>query len=201
MFGTGSLSRWPQVAATKLAARTPHHHPQSSCRLELGRLRTLRTLYASYARPAALYASGVWFPFLARTHASRLESANYAAARVITGAPVGSNAKATCQEAGVLSLAQQLLTKRDAASLLLHVKRFPSHHVLRHLTSTASPLPRRLRTAGGRRGCWFDTASTALSCCFPSDISPEAWPKRCEVPASWDHQLDHPISFVLAEKL
>ena len=61
---------------------------------------TLRSLYVSYARPAVLYAAGVWFPFLARSHVSRLESANYAAARIITGAPSGSNSLATCMQRG-----------------------------------------------------------------------------------------------------
>ena len=142
--------------------------------------RTLRALYVGYARPAALYAAGVWFPFLAPTHATRLESANYAAARIITGAPAGSNAIATCREAGLMPLG--LLATRDAASLLLRAQRFPPDHVLHRLSRTEPAIPRRLRTARGPRGSWFDTASTALSC-LSRDVQPEPLPVSRSLPA------------------
>ena len=59
----------------------------------------LRQLYLGYVRPAGVYAAAAWFPYAAPTIAGRLESANYGAARVITGAAAGSNAEATCREA------------------------------------------------------------------------------------------------------
>jgi len=156
---------------------------------------TLRSLYVGYARPAALYAAGVWLPFLAPTHVSRLESANYAAARVITGAPAGSNSVATCREAGLLPLT--LLAKREAADLLLHARRFPDGHVLKRLTHTAPAVPRRLRFPHGLRGNWFDTASATLSC-LPSDVNVEPWPDNRLLPAPWSLECEGPITFVLA---
>jgi ribonuclease HI len=155
----------------------------------------LRALYVGYARPAALYAAGVWFPFLAPTHVARLESANYAAARVITGAPAGSNAIATCRETGLMPLA--LLAKRDSASLLLHAQRFPANHALHGLTQTVPDIPRRLRAVGGHRGNWFDTASAALSC-LPPGVVPEPWPDCDTLPAPWSQSLQRPIAFFLA---
>ena len=56
----------------------------------------LTTLYKNYARSGGTYASGVWFNFLADSWADKLESANYQAARVITGIPRGSPIHPTC---------------------------------------------------------------------------------------------------------
>ena len=132
------FSAHSHLASTKLAARTNIMKALAGTNWGADE-RTLRDLFVGYARPAGLYAAGVWFSFLAPSRAARLESANYAAARIITGAPAGSNSTATCREAGLVPL--RLLAKREAASLLLHFQRFPPGHVLRDLTSTAPPRP------------------------------------------------------------
>ena len=64
----------------------------------------LRHLYTSYVRPGGCYGAGVFFHFLSDSSAKKLESANYTAARAITGAPKGSPAAATCREAGLPKL-------------------------------------------------------------------------------------------------
>ena len=69
---------------------------------------------------------------------------------------------------------------------------------MRNLTTTAPPVPRRLRAiGGGRRGNWFDTASAALSC-LPSGLSPDPWPDSQTLPTPWCDSARQPISFLLA---
>ena len=156
---------------------------------------TLRTLYTGYARPGALYAGEVWHGFLAPTHARRLESANYRAARVIVQAPAGSNSIATRREAGLCSIGA--LVKRDAGRLLLHARRFPSDHPVGRLAFP--PIhPRRLRTTGGQlRGCWFDLATDSLAS-LPLGAAPEPWPPPHEAPPPWAPDGQDLARFVLA---
>lgn len=158
---------------------------------------TLRSLYVGYARPAALYAAGVWYPFLSRTHTNRLESLNYAAARVITGAPRGSNAVATCREAGLAPLT--LLARRDAATLLAHAQRFPEGHVLHGLSTSSPDVPRRLRSGrDALRSSWFDVAQNALRDTLPPNAVVESWPDPRSMSAPWDLTGSHSIVFLLA---
>jgi ribonuclease HI len=156
---------------------------------------TLRSLYTGYARPGALYAGGVWHGFLAPTHARRLESANYRAARVIVQAPAGSNSIATRREAGLCSIGA--LVRRDAGRLLLHARRFPSDHAVGRLA--LPPVhPRRLRTTGGQlRGCWFDLATDSLAS-LPRGAIPEPWPLPHEAPPPWAPDGQDLARFVLA---
>lgn len=154
---------------------------------------TLRQLYVSYARPGALYAAGIWFPFLANSNAQRLESANYSAARVITGAPAGTNAAATLREAEIPPL--NLLCKRDAGQFLLHAKRFPARHPVGRL-AIPPKVARRLKSArAGLRGNWYDCATAALDE-LPHNPSPEPWPPPEAVPAPWSSSGE--VTFHLA---
>ena len=158
--------------------------------------RTLRDTYVGYVRPAAMYAAGVWMPFLSACHVNRLEAKNNAAARTIVGAPAGSNAVATCREAGLLPLA--LVAKREAAALLLRAQRYPSAHVLHRLTITLPNVPRRLRNQnGGFRSSWFDVARSALGA-LPAGYEPEPWPEPDRVLAPWEMHTEHTVEFLLA---
>lgn len=75
---------------------------------------------------------------MATSRATRLESVNHTAARIITGAP---------------------LAKREAVSFLIHFQWFLPDQ-LQTLTASTPSVPRCPRTnEGGRRGSWFDTAN------------------------------------------
>ena len=144
---------------------------------------TLKDLYTGYVRPAATYALGAWWPYLAPSVKERVEAANNTAARVIVGAPGGTQASATRQEAGLPTI--EALGRQDAAIHLLHYRRFPQGHPL-HTLAQAPPLRVRQKArGGGTRGNWREVATATLEEAglrdtttqplLPPDICPPPW--------------------------
>ena len=110
-------------------------------------------------RPSGAYALGTWFPYLSGTHSARLESANYRASRIITGAPSRSNSGAVVREAGLPPL--EVVARKEAAHQLLHYRRFQEGHPLRRLARNPER-PTRIRRQRGARSCWREYAMRTL---------------------------------------
>ena len=104
----------------------------------------LTTLYKTYVRSGGTYASVVWFKFLADSWAEKLESANYQAARVITGIPRGPPIHPTCMEAGLPPI--RVLAEHEGALLLHKIKSLQEDHHLRKIAAQHSRP--RLRSRG-----------------------------------------------------
>lgn len=154
-----------------------------------------KVLYEGFVRPAAMYASGAWMPFLAPTNVQLLETAQNAAARAIVGAPLGSPAVATCREAGLPPL--RLLAEREAARLLHHCRRFPDAHPLGCL-SRPPDRPVRLRRGGALRTSWRDRATSVLERVLPAGARPLPWPHPADLPPPWEQDRRDHCTFALA---
>ena len=146
---------------------------------------TLHRLYCSNVRPAGLYSAGIWWPFTAPTTRKSLESVNLLAARIITGVGAGARGATTCMDAGLPPL--DLLGKRDAAKIMLQLKRHPAGHPLSELLEPP-PHPTRLkaRSQGGTRPCWRSTASTMLRDAGLDTIPIQKAMPPDAVPPPWD---------------
>ena len=104
----------------------------------------LRQLYDGYVRPSGTYGVGVFFPFLSDTSAASIESSNYAAARIIVGAPAGSPARQTRTEAGLPRI--RTIAEAEGANLLSKIECLPECH---HLKPLLTPVSRpRLKSRG-----------------------------------------------------
>ena len=151
----------------------------------------LRSLYEGYVRPAGSYAAGAWWPFLSKANADRLESATYTAARIITGAPVGSNAAALVSEAGLRPFA--VTSAQEAASLRLHFQRFPPGHKLHRLTLPPDTRPRQKARGGGLRGSWRSCAEAVLRSAGLAGTPTQPLPAPTDTPPPW--ALNDRVSF------
>ena len=153
---------------------------------------TLRHLYCSFVRPAGLYAAGIWWPFTSPTTRKSLESVNLLAARTITGVGAGARGTTTCMDAGLPPL--DLLARRDAAKIMLHLQRHPAGHPLSGLLEPpARPTRLKARSLGGTRPCWRSTASALLREAGLSDTPTQKMRPPEAVPPPWDWEL--PIRF------
>ena len=112
-------------------------------------------------RPAGAYAAGAWWPFTSRTNQDKLESANYMAARVISGAFAGTNAAATVQEVGLPPFRE--VATEEAARHHLLFGRFPEGHKLHRLTAEPDVRPRQKAPGGGIRSSWRACATAAIA--------------------------------------
>ena len=143
----------------------------------------LRSLHEGYVRPAGSYAAGAWWPFVSKTNADMLESRIHTAARVITGSPAGSNAAAVMLEAGLRPFAET--SAQEAASMLLHFKRFDTGHRLRRLTLPPDARPRQKARGGGLRGCWRSCAEAALAGAGIAATPIQPLPAPTDTPPPW----------------
>ena len=143
----------------------------------------LRSLYEGYVRPAGSYAAGAWWPFLSKANSDRLESTTYTAARIITGAPAGSNAAAVVSEAGLPPFA--VTNAQEAASLQLHFKRFALGHKLHRLTLPPDTRPRQKARGGGLRGSWRSCAEAVLQSAGLAGTPIQPLPAPTDTPPPW----------------
>ena len=146
---------------------------------------TLRQVASAFVVPAGLYAAGAWWPFTAASTRQKLESANYLAARTISGVGAGSRAATTCRDAGLPPL--EILARKEAANILLKFRRMPVDHHL-HQLALPPPHPPRLiahGTGGHLRPSWRTEAVTTLATAHLDHIFPEEILSRSSVPAPW----------------
>ena len=155
---------------------------------------SLQTVYKCYIRSACLYAAPAWYPFTAKTHRDHLAIQQNRAARVIVGAPCGTNVQTTGREAGLPPLGH--LAERDAATLLFNLQRRPPEHPLAQLASPSGIRP-RLKAAGGFRSCWRDEAAAALSEAI-GDCRPDPWPPPDSLPPPWEAEARDRLHWHLA---
>ena len=118
---------------------------------------TLRRVYTAFARPAGLYASGAWMPYISPTQEAQVQRADNEVARIITGLPAKTNTAVATREAGLEPV--RLVAAHEAACNLLHYSRFDAGHPLRSLSED---VPIRIRRQGGARSSWRDTARKTL---------------------------------------
>ena len=140
-------------------------------------------VYEGYVRPAGSYAAVAWWPFLSKVHTDRLESCNYTAARIITGAPAGSIAAAIVLEAGLRPFAE--ISAQEAASQLLHFKRFDQGHKLHRLTLPPDTRPRQKARGGGLRGSWRSCAEATLEEAGIAATPIQPLPDPSDTPPPW----------------
>ena len=145
---------------------------------------TLRDLYMGYVRPAGTYAIGAWWPYAAPSVKARAEAANNTGARTIVGAPAGSKASATRQEAGLPSL--EALARLDAGLQLLHYRRFPAHHPLQDLAQPPAIATRQKARGGGTRGNWRESALASLAEAGLQNIRPQPLMPPEDHPPPWE---------------
>ena len=146
----------------------------------------LRGLYEGYVRPAGSYAAGAWWPFISQTNGEKLESANYLAARVVTGAHAGTNAAATVREAGLPPFAE--VAKEEAARQLLLCGRFPEGHKLQRLTTQPDVRPRQKAPGGGIRSSWRACAESVITGAGLGGTTIEPLVSPDDTPPPWDHR-------------
>ena len=144
---------------------------------------TLRRVYTAFARPAAMYAAGVWLPFSSPSYRARLERANYAAARTITGVSAGARASVVVRDAGLLPLEALALT--EGAKLLVHCRRFQVSHPLAQLAAS-SPARRLKARGGGLRPCWRSEGEATLARLGLGGLRAEELLPFAVLPAPWD---------------
>ena len=128
----------------------------------------LRHLFNAYARPGGLYAAGVWYSFTSQTNRDKLESLNYQVARIITGAPKGSNAVATCREAQLPPILH--VAEEESARLFNKIGNLDPSHYLAHMTTDAPRRRLKAHGTGDFRPCFRTTAKNRLNDINSTDV-------------------------------